>query len=99
MSYCRMCPLTIKWTSGPHEVPRRLHKPRVHWFIGLSERNERRPPNGASHTGQKKKQNKKRGAKPFSGCPGLQLFSQSMRKSICEMRATRPKHPAGTVHG
>ena len=34
-------------TSGPAahtRSPRRLLKPRVHWFIGLSERNERRPP-------------------------------------------------------
>ena len=31
--------------------------------------------------------------------PQSQLFSQSMRKSICEMRATRPKHPAGAAHG
>ena len=38
---------TLDVPSGPAadtQSPRRLHKPRVHWCIGLSERNERRPP-------------------------------------------------------
>ena len=44
------------------QAPRRLPTPHGHWFIGLSERNERRPPVGASHTGKKKKK-KRQGMK------------------------------------
>jgi len=92
--HCRCTRLQwdVQQASGPAadtQSPRRLLKPRVHLFIGLSERNERRPPVGASHTGLKKKENKKRRLKPTRGSPRRSLSQNDRRRERSDFTQIR----------
>ena len=83
-------------------------KPRVHWFMGLSERNERRPPVGASHTGQKKTIKQKHGLEAPVWAERIRLFSWLLKEAgFLQIGPQRPKtswrrsrgdHPALGVH-
>jgi len=80
-------------TRGPQAAPQAA-RTLVHW--AKREKRETTPQRGQPHRAEEKTKQKTR-RETLLGLPQSQLFSQSMRKSICEMRATRPKHPAGAA--
>ena len=76
--------------------PQAAHKPRVHWFIGLSERTRDDPPVGASHTGRKEKRKTRHGPEGHvsrSRCLVSALMTVERETRISQIRHSR--NPAG----
>ena len=72
--------------------PQAAHKPRVHWFIGLSERTRDDPPVGASHTGRKEKRKTRHGPEGHvsrSRCLVSALMTVERETRISQIRHSR----------